>query len=236
MLANGSGVVHPPLVGGAATVLLTVTVRAADVVTLPAASRATARSACEPFAAPVVLQLIAKGAVVSAEPRLMPFRVNWTDVTPTLSDALAETVTVPLTVAPAVGAERLTVGAVVSLVWLLTVTVRAVDVVTLPAASRATARRVWLPFAAPVVLQLIAYGDVVSGEPRFAPFSVNCTDVTPTLSEALAETDTVPLTVAPAAGAVRLTDGAVVSAAVLTIETVRGDEVVVLPALSRATA
>ena len=40
---------------------------------------------------------------------------------------------------------------------------------------------------------------------------MNCTPATPTLSEALAVTVTVPDTVAPAAGAVRLTVGAVVS-------------------------
>lgn len=86
---------------------------------------------------------------------------NCTETTPTLSLAVADTVTVPLTVAPEPGAVRLTNGLVVSpssggsgVETLLTVTVRVADVVSLPAASRATARSVWVPFAAPVVSQL----------------------------------------------------------------------------------
>ena len=58
---------------------------------------------------------------------------------------------------------------------------------------------------------------------------MNCTLVTPTLSEAVAVRLTVPDTVAPAAGPVRLTVGAVVSV-------VDGDctavEVLLLPAAS----
>ena len=40
------------------------------------------------------------GAEVSAVPRFAPSSLNWTDATPTLSEALADTVTVPLTVEP----------------------------------------------------------------------------------------------------------------------------------------
>jgi hypothetical protein len=40
-----------------------------------------------------------------------------------------------------------------------------------------------------------------------APPSLNCTPATATLSDALAATATVPLTVAPASGAVNDTDG-----------------------------
>lgn len=126
--------------------LRTVTVRAVDVRVLPAASRATARSTCVPLAAVRVFQLIAYGGDVSGAPRFTPLSVNWTDVTPTLSEALADTVTVPLTVAPLAGAVRLTVGAVVSAVLLLTVMVTGADVAVLPAASLATARIVCAPF------------------------------------------------------------------------------------------
>src|ERR1017187_2747001 len=49
--------------------------------------------------------------------------------------------------------------------------------------------------------------------PRFPPSSRNCTAVTPTLSVALAETVTVPVTLAPFAGAVIATVGGVLSVA-----------------------
>ena len=81
----------------------------------------------------------------------------------------------------------------------------------LPAASRATAVSVCVPLVAVAVFQLTEYGLVVSSAPRFTPSSRNCTPTTPTLSEALAETVTVPVTVAPLAGAVIETVGAVVS-------------------------
>src|SRR5438128_1534497 len=61
---------------------------------------------------------------------------------------------------------------------------------------------------------MIAYGAVVSSVPRLAPSSLNCTPTTPTLSEAVAETVTVPETVAPLAGAVIATVGVVVSTTV----------------------
>src|SRR2546427_11958971 len=54
------------------------------------------------------------GAVVSSAPRAAPSSWNWTPTTPTLSEALAETVMLPVTVAPEVGAVMATVGAVVS--------------------------------------------------------------------------------------------------------------------------
>ena len=55
-----------------------------------------------------------KGADVSAEPMAAPSARNCTLATPTLSEALAETVIVPETVAPEVGAVICTVGGVVS--------------------------------------------------------------------------------------------------------------------------
>src|SRR6185436_9888048 len=138
----------------------------------------------------------------------------------------------PDTTAPLAGAVIATVGSVVSA--LLTVTVTVVAVAVLPAASRATAVSVWLPFATVVVSHVTPYGLVVSSAPRLAPSSLNCTPTTPMLSEAVAETaSVVPDTVAPLAGAVIATVGSVVSA-LLTV-TVTFVAVAVFPAASRAT-
>jgi len=73
----------------------TVTVTGADVVWLPAASRATAVSVCEPSLEAVVSTEIEYGAEVSSAPSAAPSPKNRTPTTPTLSDALAEIVTVP---------------------------------------------------------------------------------------------------------------------------------------------
>ena len=94
--------------------LATVTARAADVVELPAASRARAVSWWFPLAVAVVSQDVAYGAVVSSALSGAPSSRNCTPTTPTLSAALAPTATVADTVAPAVGALMSTVGAVVS--------------------------------------------------------------------------------------------------------------------------
>src|SRR5207248_4390956 len=77
------------------------------------------------------------------------------------------------------------------------------------------------------------YGAAVTSAPRLAPSSLNCTPTTPTLSAAFALTLTLPDTVAPFAGDVIETDGAVVS---LKTVTVTAAEVVRLPAASRAIA
>ena len=68
------------------------------------------------------------------------------------------------------------------------------------------------PLATAVVFQLVEYGDVVSSAPAGDPFTKNWTPATPTLSEALADSVTVPETVAPFDGAVTDTVGGVVSA------------------------
>src|SRR5207247_4553039 len=94
---------------------------------------------------------------------------------------------------------------------LSTVTLTAADVAVLPAASRATAVKVWDPLTASVVFQEREYGAAVTSAPRFAPSSLNCTPTTPTLSVALAETITVPEMVDPADGSVIETVGGVVS-------------------------
>src|SRR5437899_3356374 len=100
-------------------------------------------------------------------------------------------------------------GGVVS---FATVTLTAAELAVFPAASRATAVNAWEPLEAVVVFQEVEKGDVVSSAPRLAPSSLNCTPTTPALSEALAETVTVPETIAPEVGAVIETVGGVVSA------------------------
>src|SRR5947208_7854367 len=131
----------------------------------------------------VVFQEMVYGAVVSSAPRFVPSSLNCTPMTPALSVALAETLTVPATIAPEVGAVMDTVGGAASGTGLLTVTLTSADVVLLPAASRATAVRVCDPLVATVVFQEPAYGATVSSTPRFAPSSLNCTPTTPTLSD-----------------------------------------------------
>src|SRR5712692_5677262 len=96
-------------------------------------------------------------------------------------------------------------------VGLATVTVTGAEVVTLPAASRATAVRVYEPFATAVVYAGTAYGAVVSSAPMSMPSYLNCTPTTPTSSEALAVIGTVPQSVAPDGGETMATVGGVVS-------------------------
>ena len=62
----------------------------------------------------VVFQEMEYGDEVFSLPRFDPSSMNWTPTTPMLSEALAETVIVPETVAPDEGAVRETVGRVVS--------------------------------------------------------------------------------------------------------------------------
>ena len=149
---------------------------------------------------------------MSAEPRFTPFSVNWTDVTAILSDALADTATVPPTVDPEEGAVRLTVGAVESDDVLLTVMVTGLDVVTLPAASRATARIVCVPLATLAEFQLRSKGLVRTSDPTAVPSTVNQTPATPELSDAVARRVTVPVAVPPV-GFERLTAGGMESPA-----------------------
>ena len=62
------------------------------------------------------------------------------------------------------------------------------------------------------VFHAMAHGAAVFSAPRLAPSSLNCTPTTATSSDALAETLTEePETVAPLAGAVIATTGAVAS-------------------------
>src|SRR6266852_1662722 len=96
-------------------------------------------------------------------------------------------------------------------VGLATVTVTGAEVATLPATSRATAVRVYEPFATAVVYAGTAYGAVVSSAPMSMPSYLNCTPTTPTSSEALATMGIVPQMVAPEGGETMATVGGVVS-------------------------
>src|SRR5436309_539311 len=125
-MVSAGGVV---LGGGA---LETVTVTPAEVVRLPAASRAVAVRVCEPLLVLAVFQETEYGEVVSSAPKAAPSSRNWTPATPTLSEALALTAVVPDTVAPPAGEVMLTVGGVVSGGGALeTVTVTPAEVVRL---------------------------------------------------------------------------------------------------------
>src|SRR5439155_1198245 len=100
-------------VGGVVS-LNTVTVTAAEVVRLEAASRATAVGVWEQLLAVVVFQDTEYGAALSSATLFRPSSRNCTPTTPTLSEALAVTPVVPPTVAPETGEVMLTVGGVVS--------------------------------------------------------------------------------------------------------------------------
>ena len=67
--------------GGGGAAFDTVTVTPADVVVLPAASRATAVSVCDPSVTVVVSQLIEYGDIVSAAPTCTPSTKNRTPTT-----------------------------------------------------------------------------------------------------------------------------------------------------------
>src|SRR5438874_7400016 len=191
-------------VGGVPSTLLTVTLIAADVVELPAASRATAVSVWTPFVVAVVFQVTPYGLVVTSAPRFAPSSLNWTPTTATLSAAFADTAALADTVDPPAGAAIDTVGGVVS---LLTVTFTAADVAWLPAASRARAASVCAPLPSLPEFHVIEYGAVVTSAPTAAPSSRNCTPATPTLSLAVADTVIDPVAVEPLAGAVIETVG-----------------------------
>jgi hypothetical protein len=167
---------------------------------------------------------------------LIPSTWNCTLATPTLSAAFAKTLTGPETLAPAAGALIDTVGGVVSVGVLLTVTVTAALVALFPAPSFAMARHTCGPLFVFVVSHEYVKGDAKSAAPTFAPSIWNCTLATLTLSVALADTTTVPETLAPFVGAVTVTAGGVVSLVVLSTLTVMLVLVMLFPALSVAIA
>jgi hypothetical protein len=95
--------------------LSTVKLTDALVVLCPAISLAVAVSVWLPLATVVESSVVAYGLETSSGLRLFPSILNWTPTTPVSSLALADTATeLPLTVVPAVGAVRLTVGGVTS--------------------------------------------------------------------------------------------------------------------------
>jgi len=103
-----------------------------------------------------------------------------------------------------------TMGGVVT---LFTVTDTPALVLELFAESVAMALSICGPLVAVVVSQLKLYPGPapVTTLPRLAPSNWNCTPVSDTISTALAVTVTVPLSIAPAAGAVTATDNGVAS-------------------------
>src|SRR5205823_220970 len=139
----------------------------------------------------------------------------------------------PDTVLPAAGEVIETVGGVVSLGVLRTVTL-IVAVAVLPAASNAEAVSVTEPSATVVEIgrESCSAGVLV---PTSVVLARNSTRVTPTLSVALAGSATMPGTVLPAAGEVIETVGGVVSLDVLRTVTLIV-AVAVLPAASNAEA
>src|SRR5215831_9829426 len=124
-------------------VAVTTTATAEDVVRFPAASRAVAVSMWEPLDVALAVHVVEYGEAVTSAPRFAPSSRNWTPATPMLSEALAETVIVPVTEEPLNGLVIETVGGVVSDgvsdSVLLAVTITAAEVVRFPAASRAIA-------------------------------------------------------------------------------------------------
>src|SRR5436190_2095783 len=129
---------------GAVVSAATVNATPAEVVKLPAASRAIAVTVwLLPAARDVVLYETWYGAVVSSFPTWVPSRRNLTPATPTLSAAVAARVIVPVTAASAAGDVTETVGAVGS--PPTTVNETGADVVVSPPASRATAVSVCAP-------------------------------------------------------------------------------------------
>src|SRR3954447_4001291 len=105
-------------------------------------------------------------------------------------------------------------GQVMIGVWTLaTETDTDAEVVVLPASSRAIAVSMCAPLALAAVFHCIVYGGAVSSGPKASPSSRNCTPTTATLSDAVEESAIVPLTLAPFAGAVNDTVGAVTSGA-----------------------
>ena len=146
----------PPI--AVATGLFTVTETFAEVPTFEEESYAFEESVCVPLATVVVSKIHSYGAVVSVDFNTPPSR-NSTLVTATLSVALAVTVVVPTSVAPAAGAVIAVVGAVRS---LLTVTPTAAEALLLPAASKARELIEWEPLVDVCVFHDHSYGAVVS--------------------------------------------------------------------------
>jgi hypothetical protein len=109
------------------------------------------------------------------------------------------------------------------------------EVDVFPATSRATAERVYDPFATAPVFQEVVYGGRSTSLPRALPLSRNWTPATATLSAAFAATDIVFATLAPFIGEVIETVGGVASVTVFETVTVT-EAVEEFPAASRTVA
>jgi len=94
--------------------LFTVTVLADDTAMFPELSRATAVSVWTPLTELAVFHDVEYGEAVASVPRFRPSSLNCTPDTATLSEAMAEMVTVPEIVAPSAGLLSETEGSVVS--------------------------------------------------------------------------------------------------------------------------
>ena len=141
---------------------------------------------------PVVARSVSTIAV-SAVSAIAAVAVVREEAEPSESSEIPE----PATVAPLTGEVMATAGRVES---LLTVTATAGETLVLPAKSRTTADRVWAPLVPDDVFQATLYGASVSAAPKFVPSSTNWTLATPTLSLAVAATETEPDTDVPVAG------------------------------------
>ena len=118
---------------------------------------------------------------------------------------------------------------------LFTMRLVAVDVMVLPAASRAVAVKECAPFKIVVEFKAAEYGDDISSPPKLFPSHLNCTPTTPTLSDAFADTATDdPDTVALFTGAKMEIDGAVVSGGVKVVADLAADCAELFPAASFA--
>src|SRR5437870_5453385 len=118
-------------------------------------------------------------------------------------------------------------------VALETVTITAVDVAALPAASRARAVSVCAPFGDEVVFHMIEYGAVEASAPIGASSTRSVTPATATLSEASTIAVSEPPTTAPFDGLTMDTAGGMTSGA--GVENVKSPDRARLPAASLET-
>jgi hypothetical protein len=94
-----------------------------------------------------------------------------------------------------------------SVTVLAVLTVCRAEVATLPAKSVARAESLCVPLAVRAVLKEVVKGYVVSGAPRGCPSRRNWTLPTPVMSEAVAETETEPVSVAAPGDVTETTGG-----------------------------
>jgi hypothetical protein len=181
-------------VGGAVAVFLTVIATATLVVVCAAALLATAVNVWLALESVAVFKERLKGALLTAAPELLPSTLNCTLVV--FAETIVETVTVPETVAPEVGAEMETVGGADTLFF--TVIATAALVVVCAAASLATAVSEWLALESVAVFKERLNGARLTAAPESLPSTLNCTLVV--FAETIVETVTVPETVAPEVG------------------------------------